>query len=121
MTQHPPGQNPPRRVRVTGAPTTRSVTLRPGQGSSGAAATRGIALPGSPVDDADAVYARALRRSQLRLALGTVAGFIVIAGLPLSWILHAFAFYPVIVGFALLYVRGAARNERRYRALEERG
>ncbi|CAH0123109.1 hypothetical protein SRABI121_00288 [Microbacterium sp. Bi121] len=140
MTQHPPGQNPPRRVRVTGAPTTRSVTLRPGQGSSGAGATRGIALPGSPVDDADAVYARALRRSQLRLALGTVAGFIVIAatltlvislipeidqvviaGLPLSWILHAFAFYPVIVGFALLYVRGAARNERRYRALEERG
>ena len=86
------------------------------------------------------MYARALRRSQLRLALGTVAGFVVvtaaltlvialipeidqvvIAGLPLSWILHAFAFYPVIVVFAMLYVRGAARNERAYRTLEDRG
>jgi len=104
------------------------------------APTRGIALPGSPTDDADAVFARALRRSQLRLALGTVAGLVVvvgtltlvialvpemdlvvIAGLPLSWILHAFAFYPVIIAFALLYARGAARNERAYRALRERG
>jgi Mg2+/Co2+ transporter CorB len=92
------------------------------------------------VAEADAVYARALRRSQLRLALGTVAGFVVvtavltlvivlipeidqvvIAGLPLSWILHAFAFYPVIIVFALLYARGAARNERAYRTLDERG
>lgn len=129
-------EQPPRRVRVTAdsPAVTRSLALSKG------AATRGIALPGSPVDDADAVYARALRRSQLRLALGTVAGFvvvtaaltlvialipelgqIVIAGLPLSWILHAFAFYPVIIVFALLYARGAARNERAYRTLRERG
>jgi hypothetical protein len=118
-----------RRVRVTAAPSA----------SAPPAATRGIALPGSPVDDAEAVYARALRRSQLRLALGAVAGFvvvtaaltlvlalipeidrIVIAGLPLSWALHAFAYYPVIIAFALLYQRGAARNERAYRALGER-
>ncbi|MEW1963114.1 heavy metal transporter [Microbacterium sp. NPDC077644] len=132
MTEHPP-----RRVRVTAdAPSVaRSLSL-----SKGAAATRGIALPGSPVDDADAVYARALRRSQLRLALGTVAGFVVVtavltlvivlipeidqvivAGLPLSWILHAFAFYPVIILFALLYARGAARNERAFQTLDERG
>lgn len=102
--------------------------------------TRGIAMPGAPMDDAEAVYVRALRRSQLRLALGTVAGFIlvtaaltlvialipeidqvILAGLPLSWILHAFAFYPVIIVFALLYARGAARNEKAYRALEEHG
>lgn len=102
--------------------------------------TRGIAMPGAPMDDADAVYVRALRRSQLRLALGTVAGFIlvtaaltlvialipeidqvILAGLPLSWILHAFAFYPVIIVFALLYARGAARNEKAYRSLEEHG
>jgi hypothetical protein len=123
-------------VRVTAdAPSvTRPLSLSKG------AATRGIALPGSPVAEADAVYARALRRSQLRLALGTVAGFVVvtavltlvivlipeidqvvIAGLPLSWILHAFAFYPVIIVFALLYARGAARNERAYRTLDERG
>lgn len=129
-------EQPPRRVRVTADSQAVTRSLSPSKG----AATRGIALPGSPVDDADAVYARALRRSQLRLALGTVAGFvvitaaltlvialipeigqIVIAGLPLSWILHAFAFYPVIIVFALLYARGAARNERAYRALRERG
>lgn len=117
----------PKRVRVTADPDHRPV------------ATRGIALPGTPMDDADAFYARALRIGQLRLALGTVAGFVVVivalslvialipelgdvavAGVPLSWLLQAFAFYPVIVLFALLYVRGAARNERRYRALRER-
>jgi len=115
------------RVRVTAGVT------RPG------AVTRGIALPGSPVDDDEAVFARALRRSQLRLAIGTLLGFvivtvsllagitlipeldqIVVVGVPLSWLLQAFAFYPVIAAFALLYVRGANRNERRYRALRER-
>lgn len=123
-------QHPPRRVRVTATDRRRP--------QSKAATTRGIALPGSPVADEDAVYARALRRSQLRLALGTVAGFVVIAavltlvialipeidqvvivGLPLSWILHAFAFYPIIIVFALLYLRGAGRNERAYWTLRD--
>lgn len=119
----------PKRVRVTAdVPPRRPSTY-----------TRGIALPGSPVDEADAVYARALMRSQFRLALGTVAGFvlvvvamaltialipeidrIVVWGLPLSWLLQAFAFYPVILVFAVLYVRTATRNERRYRALRDR-
>lgn len=119
----------PKRVRVT-------ADLPP---QRPAALTRGIALPGSPVDEADAVYARALVRSQLRLALGTIAGFVmvvvaltltialvpeigrvVIWGVPLSWLLQAYAFYPVIVVFAVIHVRAAARNERRYRALKER-
>lgn len=119
----------PRRVRVTADLPDRRPTIL----------TRGIALPGSPVDEADAVYARALMRSQLRLALGTVAGFVVVVialtltialipeigqlvvwGLPLSWLLQAYAFYPIILVFAVLYVRTAARNERRYRALRDR-
>ncbi|WP_460798436.1 heavy metal transporter [Microbacterium sp. GXF0217] len=127
MTPH----EQPRRVRVTGNPDARSTRW--------ASATRGIALPGAAADDADAVYARALRRSQLRLALGTVAGFVVVAtaltlvlalvpeleeivvvGLPLSWLLHAFAFYPIIAIFGILYARGAARNEQRYRTLRDR-
>lgn len=122
----------PRRVRVTADP-------RPHRAVGRGNPTRGIALPGAPVDDADAVYARALMRSQLRLALGTIAGFVVVAvtlavvialipeidqvvlwGLPLSWLLQAFAFYPIILVFALLYARTAARNERRYHALRER-
>ena len=128
MSQH----EQPRRVRVTGAPERRPARWT--------ASTRGIALPGAAADDADAVYARALRRSQLRLALGTVAGFVVVAtaltlvlalvpeideivlvGLPLSWLLHAFAFYPIIAVFGILYARGAARNEQRYRTLRDRG
>ncbi|MFS0895228.1 heavy metal transporter [Microbacterium sp. 179-I 3D3 NHS] len=119
----------PRRVRVTADLPAR----RP------SALTRGIALPGSPVDEADAVYARALMRSQLRLALGTVAGFVIVVvaltlaialipqigevmlwGVPLSWLLQAYAFYPIILVFALLYAGTAARNERRYRALRDR-
>ena len=119
----------PRRVRVTAdVPPRRAPTL-----------TRGIALPGAPVDEAEAVYAKALRRSQLRLALGTIAGFVLVVvalaltialipemdrialwGLPLSWLLQAFAFYPIILVFALLYANTAARNERRYRALRDR-
>lgn len=119
----------PKRVRVTAdLPPRRQPAL-----------TRGIALPGAPVDEADAVYARALMRSQFRLALGTVAGFVVVVvvlalalalipgiqsitlwGVPLSWLLQAFAFYPIILVFALLYARTAARNERRYRALRDR-
>lgn len=118
----------PKRVRVTAdLPARRPST-----------STRGIALPGSPVDEADAVYARALMRSQLRLALGTVAGFVLVVvaltlaialipeigrvliwGLPLSWLLQAYAFYPIILVFAVLYVRTATRNERRYRALRD--
>ena len=119
----------PKRVRVTAdAPTRGPAPL-----------TRGIALPGSPVDEADAGFTRALMRSQLRLALGTVAGFVLVVialtlavalipeidevvvwGLPLSWLLQAYAFYPIILVFAVLYVRTAARNERRFRALRDR-
>ncbi|MFJ4172992.1 heavy metal transporter [Microbacterium sp. NPDC089696] len=119
----------PKRVRVTADASVRRA----------APVTRGIALPGSPVDDADAVFTRALMRSQLRLALGTVAGFVLVVialtltialipeidqlvvwGLPLSWLLQAYAFYPIILVFAVLYVRTAARNERRFRALRDR-
>lgn len=131
----------PRRVRVTADPARGSGRGAPG-GAYGAArmpATRGIALPGAPIDEAEAVYDRALRRTQLRLALGTVAGFVVVVvvltlaialipeldafvvlGVPASWLLHAFAFYPAIILFSLLYARAAARNERRYRSLRGR-
>ncbi|CAI9389928.1 heavy metal transporter [Microbacterium sp. T2.11-28] len=123
----------PRRVRVTAdarrLPASRSQPVR-----------SAVAASADGTDDADAVYSRALRRTQLRLALGTVAGFVVVAvaltiaiagipeldrhdlgGVPLSWLLHAFAFYPVIFVFAVLYARGAARNEQRYRMLRDRG
>lgn len=103
-------------------------------------ATSGIALPGSPVHEADTVYLNGLIRAQLRLAAGCLAGFLLVSlvltlmvlviartadpilfGAPLSWLLQAYAYYPIILIFAIIYARGAARNERRYRALSDDG
>lgn len=147
MSETPPPR-PPARVRVTAdadrsprGPNARAVSARTASLRAAPFTATFAASPGADfaVDEADAVYSRALRRSQLRLALGTVAGFVVVTvalavaiagipeldrhdlgGVPLSWLLHAFAFYPVIFVFAVLYARGAARNEQRYRALRDR-
>jgi hypothetical protein len=116
------------RVRVTAS--TAGRVSRP--------VTRGFALPGRVVDEADQVFSRGLVRAQLRLALGCVAAFVVVAAaltggiaalpmlgdptlwaVPLSWLLHAYGFYPLILVFALIYARAAARNERRYRQLTD--
>lgn len=119
------GPTTPARVRVTGAdPRTSSRAPVP--------------LPGAT--DADTVYARSLIRAQLRLALGCLLGVVVCAlafalvmltvpalgeialfGVPLPWLMHAYGFYPIIAAFALIYVRSATRNERRYRTLREAG
>ncbi|MCR2813141.1 heavy metal transporter [Microbacterium sp. zg.Y1090] len=121
------GGGPPERVRVT-APAAPAV----------ASVTRGIAASGAPVREAGTVYVRSLVRVQLRLALGcllafllvagafTVAIFVVagldepvVAGVPLSWLMHAYGYYPIILAFAVVFARAAGRNERRYRALAE--
>lgn len=117
------------RVRVTAEPPAETAT----------ATTRGIALPGSPVREAGAVFVGGLVRSQLRLALGCLLAFLlvaaaftaaifviahtgdpVVAGVPLSWLLQAYGYYPLILFFALVYARAAARNEQRYRVLAGR-
>lgn len=119
-------ERPLPRVRVTAS--TAGRVSRP--------VTRGFALPGRTADEADEVFSRGLVRAQLRLALGCVAAFLVVAAaltgiiaalptlgdptvfaVPLSWLLHAYGFYPLILVFALIYARAAARNERRYRQL----
>lgn len=103
-------------------------------------ATSGIALPGAPVHEADTVFLNSLIRAQLRLAAGCLAGFLLVSlvltlmvlviarsadpilfGVPLSWLLQAYAYYPVVLVFAIVYARGAARNERRYRSLTDDG
>jgi putative solute:sodium symporter small subunit len=115
----------PPRVRVT-AP--RAGEPRPGL------------PPQSSTDDGNvsAEYARSLLRSQLRLGMLCAAGFIaylvaiplsfvlvprlesfLLAGLPLSWWLLGFGVYPIAIAIALIYVRSAARNEARYRALAD--
>jgi hypothetical protein len=82
------------------------------------------------------VFVRSLIRSQLRLALVVAGGFLLIvgafpvllaaipglaesriAGIPLDWLLLGAGIYPVTGISAWLYIRGAARNEARYRDL----
>lgn len=97
--------------------------------------------PASHIDartGAGEIYMRTLIRSQLRLALTTTAtlGLLVgslplalhswpwlsttrVAGIPLPWLLLGGGVYPVLIVLALLYVRGAERNESAFRALVE--
>lgn len=114
-------ETPPPRVRVS-AQTLRTVTA-PQPAAGDAAAVR---------EDA-AVYLGGLARSQFRLALGVLVAFLVVIlvftavlallpewndpvvfGVPLSWLLQAYGYYPIIAIFAGVYVRAAQVNERRY-------
>lgn len=107
------------RVRVTASPSPSTAPIR-------------RPLTSEPL------YARGLMRAQLRLALTCLAAFlvfaaaltltlfavpglndIVIAHVPLPWLLHAYGYYPIIVLFAIVYARGATKNENRYRALRD--
>jgi hypothetical protein len=82
------------------------------------------------------LFIRSLIRSQLRLALVVAGGFgaIVLGVLllvlllpggngvslwtvPLPWLLLGLGIYPVVLACAGLYIRAAARNERRFRDL----
>lgn len=121
----------------------RSTDARPDTGGAAVAPSGGPPSdtsrdrPEEPEDDA-AHYTRGLVRAQLRLGLACVASFlavvtlltvtmsgvpalddVVLLGVPLPWLVHAYGFYPVIVAFAVVFAVAAARNERRYRALAE--
>lgn len=88
--------------------------------------------------DVGVIYLRTLIRAQLRLAIACCVGFVAtmttaavliatmptlhdtyVFGVPWSWALQAYGMYPLIFLFAVIYVRSAARNEHRYRSLEE--
>ncbi|GAA5200440.1 DUF485 domain-containing protein [Microbacterium jejuense] len=92
--------------------------------------------PSGRATEPAAVYVRSLIRSQLRLGIVATTGFIVatiafvlilalvpdlsaavVFGVPASWLLLGFGLYPLAITVAVLYVRAAARNEARYRAL----
>jgi hypothetical protein len=85
------------------------------------------------------IYLAALLRSQLRLAISTILALSVTVGalpvlfwlvpaltshhafgMPVSWVLLAFACYPVLVLLAWRYVRAAERNEREFTHVVER-
>ncbi|MBO9522598.1 MAG: hypothetical protein J7518_13755 [Nocardioidaceae bacterium] len=111
----------PERVRVTSP-----WTERPGSRPRRTAASEIDA--GSELGE---IYLAALLRSQLRLAAGVLVTLTVtigalplvfrlapglsrhhVLGMPLSWVLLAFACYPVLALLAWRYVRAAERNER---------
>lgn len=86
------------------------------------------------------LFVRSLIRSQLRLAVVVASGFLLIligipvlltlfpgiAGLtvltvPLPWLLLGLGIYPLLICCAVLYVRSASRNERRFTDLVDEG
>lgn len=116
---------PPERVRVTGPAT------RPTRRMSPASQIDGRTRVGE-------IYMRTLIRSQLRLALSVTAALVLlvgslpfalhswpwlrttrVVGIPLPWLLLGGGVYPVLLVLALVYVRGAERNERAFGALVE--
>ncbi|WP_309064530.1 heavy metal transporter [Microbacterium sp.] len=125
MTRTP--NDRPQRVRIT---------FDAAAASADASRTQGIALPGAPVREAESVFLTDLMRAQLRLAAACLIGFVLMSlvltfaiviiantvdlpvfGVPLSWLLQAYAYYPVILLFAVVFARYAARNERRFRTV----
>jgi len=115
-----PEAGPPRRVRVTSPRTGAARQRRTSVTSEIDAQTR-----------VGEVYMSSLLRAQLRLAtLALVTVGVLVAGLPLlfhlfpglvrlellgmplTWVLLAFAVYPFLVLVGWLYVRAAERNER---------
>jgi hypothetical protein len=119
----------PARVRVTGPHTERRGT-RP---------RRTAASEIEAQSELGEIYLAALLRSQLRLALGTIVTLALtigalpvvfwlvpsltsrhVFGMPVSWVLLAFACYPVLVLLAWRYVRAAERNERQFTHVVER-
>jgi len=118
----------PRRVRVT-SPRTGATRQRRVTGTAEIDRQTGIGE----------IYMSSLVRSQLRLALlvlGTVAGLVAglpvlfrllpglvhrqVLGMPLPWVLLAFAVYPFLVLLGWLYVRAAERNEHDFTDVVER-
>lgn len=90
------------------------------------------------VGEAETLFTSTLMRAHGRLALACLASFamavvlvavvmsglpeveaIVIAGVPLSWLIHAYGFYPLLVGWAVAYALACGRLERRFRQLVE--
>lgn len=121
----PPG--PRERVRVTAPRPGEPIAAAPGH-------------PGLERSDTATVYVRSLIRSQLRLAIVCAAGFVVslgmlwlvlalapgldgvvVAGVPVSWLLLAFGGYPAILAFALIFIVASTRNEAGYRSLMNAG
>ncbi|WP_247828608.1 DUF485 domain-containing protein [Arthrobacter antioxidans] len=124
MTQEQPEQ--PRRVRVTAPRTAARAT----------GASFPVAREMAEQSELGQLFVASLIRSQLRLALVVAGGFLVILmgipvllavfpdietmtvlTVPVPWLILGLGVYPLVIGCAVLYVRSASRNERRFQDL----
>lgn len=126
-----PGADPglPRRTRVTSPRTGAQRRRRADAAAEIDAQTR-----------LGEIYMSSLLRAQLRLAAAVLAAVAVLVaglpllfrlapgladtrvlGMPLAWVLLAFAVYPFLLLLGWLYVRTAERNERDFADVVERG
>ncbi|WP_043447404.1 membrane protein [Arthrobacter sp. L77] len=124
MTQEQP--EPPRRVRVTAPRTAARAT----------GASFPVAREMAEQSELGQLFVASLIRSQLRLALVVAGGFLVILmgipvllavfpdieamtvlTVPVPWLILGLGVYPLVIGCAVLYVRSASRNERRFQDL----
>ncbi len=138
MTGADPRRDARVRVRSTDVPAA-SPDPRPGPGEG--------AVPGGGAPSARRRPRAGRRRDrlargcgQLRLGLACVASFlavvtlltvtmsgvpalddVVLLGVPLPWLVHAYGFYPVIVAFAVVFAVAAARNSARTAVAEGTG
>lgn len=116
----------PRRVRVTAPRTAARAT----------GASFPVAREMAEQSEVGQLFVASLIRSQLRLALVVAGGFLVILigipvllavfpditgvtilTVPIPWLLLGLWIYPLVIGCAVLYVRSASRNERRFQDL----
>ncbi len=117
---------PPHRVRVTAPRTAARAT----------GASFPVAREMAEQSELGQLFVASLIRSQLRLALVVAGGFLVILmgipvllavfpdiesmtvlTVPLPWLILGLGVYPLVIGCAILYVRSASRNERRFQDL----
>lgn len=90
------------------------------------------------VGEAETLFTRSLMRAQGRLAIVCLLSFgvalvlvtvvmsriplldaIMLGGVPLSWLIHAYGFYPLMVVWAVGYTLACQRLERRFTQLVE--
>jgi hypothetical protein len=128
VSEPTPGTPVRRRVRVT-SPHTGGTRQRRVTGASEIDAQTGIGE----------VYMSSLLRAQLRLAVLVLTAVTVllgglpllftafpalarvhVAGMPLPWVLLAFAVYPFLLALGWFYVRTAERNEADFTDVVER-
>lgn len=90
------------------------------------------------VGEAETLFTSSLMRAHGRLALVCLSTFaiavvlvtivmsrlpgldaIMVGGVPVSWLVHAYGFYPLMIGWAIGYTLACQRLERRFTQLVE--